>query len=237
MTVAIELNWAWLGAAGMAVGTAYPLLSAVREPEKGRYYGVLAAITGIACTAYVLMALGVGTVSAAGYDLPLPRYVDWLLTTPLLVLYLGMLVEPGRRLVAALVAVNVPIIGFGIGASLTTGPLSWALFGVASVAYIGLLWMLLWALPRRAKIRDDRIEVVFGKLRNLTVVLWTLYPVVWLLAPTGTGLLLPAQEMIAFVYLDFISKVAFVVVAVNGSGALDAVLEGHGVPTDPAAAD
>ncbi|MDR5671593.1 Bacteriorhodopsin [Halalkaliarchaeum sp. AArc-CO] len=230
-------TWAGLGAAGMAVGTAYPLYGMARNPEKYRFYGVLASITGIAFVAYVLMAFNIGTVTAAGYDLPLPRYIDWLLTTPLLVLYLGMLVRPGRRLVAALVAVNVPIIGFGIGASLTIGPISWAMFGLSSVAYITLLWMLLWELPARATIHDDRIEVVFGKLRNLTVVLWTLYPIVWLAAPTGAGLMLPAEEMVAFVYLDFISKVAFVVVAVNGAAALDALSTAEGPAVDPTPAD
>lgn len=197
-----------------------PLYGLARASGKSRFYGVLASITGIAFVAYVLLALEIGAVSAAGYDLPLPRYIDWLLTTPLLVLYLGTLVRPGRRLVAALVVLNVPIIGFGIGASLA------------------LLWMLLWELLARASVHDDRLEVVFGKLRNLTVVLWTLYPLVWLAAPTGAGPMLPAEGMVAFVYLDFISKVAFVVVAVNGgAAALGALPTGEDTPAGPTSAD
>ncbi|RLM52978.1 bacteriorhodopsin, partial [Halorubrum sp. Atlit-26R] len=77
-----------------------------------------------------------------------------------------------------------------------------------------------------------RVRAVFGTLRNITVVLWTLYPVVWLLAPTGFGVLTPATEMLVFVYLDVVSKVGFVVVAVAGADALDRLGADRGVDAD-----
>lgn len=68
------------------------------------------------------------------------------------------------------------------------------------------------------------------------MVLWTLYPVVWLLAPTGFGLLTPATEMLVFVYLDIVSKVGFVVVAVMGADALNRLDDDREfVAADPAA--
>ncbi|OYR58261.1 sensory rhodopsin-2, partial [Halorubrum sp. E3] len=83
--------------------------------------------------------------------------------------------------------------------------------------------------PRSASAEGDRVRAVFGTLRNITVVLWTLYPVVWLLAPTGLGLMTPATEMLVFVYLDIVSKVGFVVVAVAGADALDRITAGRGL--------
>jgi sensory rhodopsin len=56
----------------------------------------------------------------------------------------------------------------------------------------------------------------FTTVRNLTVVVWTLYPIVWILAPTGLGLLLPDTQVLVLTYLDLVSKVGFVVVAVRG---------------------
>ncbi|MUV56710.1 hypothetical protein GJ632_04435 [Halogeometricum sp. CBA1124] len=56
----------------------------------------------------------------------------------------------------------------------------------------------------------------FTTVRNLTVVVWTLYPIVWILAPTGLGLLLPDTQVLVLTYLDLVSKVGFVVVAVGG---------------------
>ncbi|WP_200532037.1 bacteriorhodopsin [Halorubrum sp. LN27] len=218
--------WAWIGLLAMGAGTVPPLWAWYsRSSETGEshavYYGTLAGVTGVAALAYLAMALGFGTVPTPGGDLPVARYVDWLITTPLLLLYLGLLARPSRRLLGGLIAVDVVIIAGGIAAVATVGTVSWVLFGVAAAAYAALVYGLLVSLPRSASAEADRVRAVFGTLRNITVVLWTLYPVVWLLAPTGFGLLTPATEMLVFVYLDIVSKVGFVVVAVAGADALD----------------
>jgi len=166
------------------------------------------------------MALGFGTVATPDGDLPVARYLDWLITTPLL-LYLGLLARPSRRLLGGLIAIDVVVIAGGIAAVATVGTASWALFDVSAAAYAALVYGLLVSLPRSASAEADRVRAVFGTLRNITVVLWTLYPVVRLLAPTGFGLVTPAAEMLVFVYLDIVSKVGFVVVAVAGADALD----------------
>jgi len=212
--------WAWLGALGMAAGTIPPLWLWSRDGEHGRYYATLAGVTGVAAVAYVLMALELGTVSTPGSDLPVARYVDWLITTPLLLLYLAFLARPSRRVIGTLVAVDVVVIAGGVVAVVTTGTVSWAAYGLGTAAYLGLVYGLLAKLPRSASAESDRVRAVFGTLRNITVVLWTLYPIVWLLAPTGFGLLTPSTEMLVFVYLDFVSKVGFVAVAVAGADAL-----------------
>ena len=224
--------WAWIGAIGMLAGTVPSLWLWYRRPSEAKYYATLAGVTGIAAVAYTAMGLGVGNVPTAGGTLPAARYVDWLLTTPLLIAYLALLVRADRRTIATLIAVDVVVIAGGVVAVATGGSLSWAAFAVASVAYLGLVYGLLVKLPRSAAARADRVRAVFYTLRNITVVLWTLYPVVWLLAPTGFGLLTPATEMLVFVYLDFVSKVGFAIVAVAGADAI-AYIEGD-VPREGA---
>jgi sensory rhodopsin len=218
--------WAWIGLLAMGAGTIAPLWAWYSRPSAtgeshARYYATLAGVTGIAALAYLLMALGFGSVSTATGDLDIVRYLDWLLTTPLLILYLGLLARPSRGVLAGLVGVDVVIIAGGIVAAATTGTVSWIAFGVAAVAYLGLVYGLLVSLPRSASAADDRVRAIFGTLRNITVVLWTLYPVDWLLGSTGFGLLTPATEMLVFVYLDIVSKVGFVIVAVAGADALN----------------
>lgn len=212
--------WAWLGTLAMTVGTVPPLWFWYSRGSGGRYYATLAGITGFAAVAYLFMALDIGNISTAGGMLPVARYVDWLVTTPLILLYLGFLARPPRRVLAGLIAVDVVIIAGGVLAVVTTGVTSWIAFGVAMVAYLLLLYGLVATLPRFVSGRSDRIRAGFETLRNITVVLWTLYPIVWLLAPTGFGLLTTATEMLAFVYLDIVSKVGFVAVAVASTDAL-----------------
>ncbi|WP_435176033.1 bacteriorhodopsin [Halorussus sp. AFM4] len=230
-------SWFWIGAIGMAAGTVAPAWRLATERRHRAHYAVLALITGIATVAYATMALGIGGIDVGGTVLYLPRYVDWLLTTPLLVLYLGLLCRPSRRVYAALVAVDVFVMGSGVVAGLLDGTAKYAMYLAGSVAYLGLLWLLLRTLPRAATGYSDRVDAVFTKLRNLTVVLWTLYPVVWILSPLGLGLLDVGTEVLVVTYLDLISKVGFVVIAVNGRDALDSLADDAAVPVERSAAD
>jgi sensory rhodopsin len=225
--------WFWLGTLGMAVGTVFPLWRLATERRYSRHYAVLASVTGFAALAYLAMAFDLGKVQVGEAALFLPRYIDWLVTTPLLVLYLGMLCRPDRKVYAALVGVDVLVIGSGVVAGLLSKPYSYVAYLVGCVAYVGLLSLLLAVLPRQATLHGDRVSAVFTKLRNLTVVLWTIYPVVWILGPLGVGLLQTGTEVMVVTYLDLISKVGFVFMAVNGSDALDQLRTGAAL-ADPA---
>jgi sensory rhodopsin len=133
---------------------------------------------------------------------------------------------------AALVGVDILVIGSGVVAGLLPSPYSYVAYLVGCVSYVGLLYLLLVVLPQQATMNGDRVDAVFTKLRNLTVVLWTLYPVVWILGPLGVGLLQVETEVMVVTYLDLISKVGFVAMAVNGVDALDQLRTGSAL-SDP----
>jgi sensory rhodopsin len=208
--------WLWVGLAGMTAGTLPSAYRLLVEAETRDLTAVLVGITGIASVAYLLMAMGYGFVSIGGTEIEVVRYIDWLLTTPLMVLYLGLLARSGKRVLGALIAVDAVVVLAGIAATATGGVTRYVLFGLGVAAYVGLVWLLMVTLPRRASFDSSRVSGTFTTLRNLTVIVWTLYPVVWLLAPTGTGLLLPETEALVLTYLDIVSKVGFVAVALRG---------------------
>ena len=220
MILSVQL-WAAIGAVALAVGTLPSLYYAVNDPDNRRYYGILAAITAIAAVSYTLTSQGIGTIPVNGASFYIPRYVDWLLTTPLLILYMALLCKPGRQMYGLLIGLDVALIVLGVAAIFTEGAQSLALFGAGSLAYLGLAYLLVVELPARATFETDRVAMVFTKLRNVTVVLWTMYPVVWLLAPVGFGLLQANTEMMVIVYLDIITKVGFAIFALLGRDALN----------------
>jgi len=225
-------TWFWVGAAGMALGTLLPVRDYIRRPSHRRYNLVLVGVTGIATVAYALMALGVSAVTVGDHTVYIARYVDWLLTTPLLVLSLAMLARPSTRTYLALVGLDVLVIGAGIAAALTPTAEKWLFYAVGGAAYVALVYGLLVTLPRAlGDDADPRVSATFTTLRNLTVVLWTLYPVVWVLSPAGIGVLQPEMEAIVVVYLDFISKVGFVAFAALGTSAVDRIESGVGAAT------
>ena len=218
-------SWAAVGAVVLGLGTIPSVYFALRDERNQKYYAVLAAITGIASLAYAFTSTGIGTISVNGATFYTSRYVDWLLTTPLLILYLTMLCKPGKELYALLLGLDVALIGLGIVAIFTEGVLSLTLFGLGAAAYVALAYLLVSELPDRASFASERVGIVFAKLRNVTVVLWTLYPVVWLLAPVGFGLMTPGTEMMVIVYLDVITKVGFAILALMGQDALDDITD------------
>lgn len=212
----------WLGAIGMAAGTAafvWGGLSVGREWLQ--YYVVLAAISGIAAVAYVLMALGIGwhTVEAREVTVFLPRYVDWLLTTPLLLLYLGMLVGASNRDYGIIIGIDVVMIVAGAIGALLSGPERYVFFAVGGIAFIGLVYYLLGPLTEQATGRAT--ESLFRSLRNLTITLWAIYPVVWLLGPPGIALTTELVDVSLIVYLDLLTKVGFGLIALNAATVLD----------------
>ena len=214
----MQLNatlWFWVGLAGMTAGTLLGGYRFLVDEENRDLSAVLVGITGIAAVAYLAMALGYGEATVAGTEFEIVRYIDWLLTTPLMVLYLGLLARTERRVLAALIGVDAVVIAAGVAATVTDGTVSYAAFGLGALAYLVLVGLLVRTLPRRASFESTRVAGAFTTLRNLTVVVWTLYPVVWLLAPTGIGLLLPDTQVLVLTYLDLVSKVGFVAIAVR----------------------
>ncbi|MFC7057911.1 bacteriorhodopsin [Halovenus salina] len=48
------------------------------------------------------------------------------------------------------------------------------------------------------------------------VVLWLIYPVIWMLAPVGLGLMQINTSGLVVAYLDIVSKVGFGLIALSG---------------------
>lgn len=212
-------TWFWLGAIGMAAGTAVFVWGGIVEGEETvKYYATLTAISGIAAVAYLLMALEIGWTVVDGRTVFIPRYIDWLLTTPLLLLYLAMLVEADRLTIGKLIAANVVMIVAGMVAALLSGPERFGLFMLGAIAFLVVVYYLIGPLTDRASGRAT--ESLYYSLRNLTVVLWAVYPVIWLLGPPGLDLMTELVDVVLITYLDLITKVGFGLIALNASSVL-----------------
>jgi len=227
-------TWAAVGAIGMALGTIPPLWGLTKDPARRNHYLTLAGVTGVATVAYALMAFDAGTITASGRVVSIPRYVDWLITTPLILLFLAMLGRTGRGSVLRLVVVDVVLLLLGAVAVVLTGPIRWAAFAGGVACFGVLAYDLYVRIPRLATFSNERTRILFVTLRNLTIALWTLYPVVWVLAPSGLGLLTRDMAMLVVAYLDLISKAAFVALAVDG---MDAIVDTDRTETGALRAD
>jgi sensory rhodopsin len=213
-----------LGTVGMVAGTVAFLWNLKSADARDRlFYVLLSAISGIASVAYVAMTLGYGWVVVADGSrvVFVPRYLDWILTTPLLLAFLGLLAGCDRQSISKLVGVNTVVMVLGTAAALQSGPVSYGLFVVAGAAYAILLRLLLGSVSEQARQQDPAVNSLFRSLRNLTAVLWSVYPIVWLLGPPGLAVLTTTVDVMLVVYLDLLTKVGFGLIALNAGSVLE----------------
>ena len=202
-----------------------PCLLLLGEETEGKF-GYLLGIPGVAAAAYGLMALGVGVVEFQGFEVSVLRYVDWLVTTPLLIGYTAYVAGFGRQGIAGLVVTDVLMIVSGAAAVALAPPLQWAAFGTSSVFFLILLGLLYGPVRREALQRRPARRRLARILVNWVGLLWVVYPVVWTFGP-GLKMISAAGTAIMIVYLDVISKVTYVYLVYRSREAFETRGEGY----------
>lgn len=223
-------TWFTLGLLGELLGTALLAYGYSLVPEATRKrYLLLVSIPGIAVVAYLLLVLGVGAVDGGGHTVYVVRYVDWLLTTPINVLYLGLLAQADRETIVKLVGLQALTIGFGFGGAVASGALAYALFALGTAAFAGVVSLLYGEVADAAVVAlSDVGASLYRTLRNFVVVLWSVYPVVWLLGAAGLGVMDVETASLVIVYLDVVTKVGFGVIALHAWLTMDSVTASGG---------
>jgi bacteriorhodopsin len=163
------------------------------------------------------------------------RYVDWLLTTPLLLFDLALLAGADRDLVYRLVGLDVAMVVVGAAAAVAPvgQTLRLVLWAISSVFFVALLYLLANQLSAQAARQSGEVAALFSVLRNLVIVLWTAYPIVWIIGTESTiGLIPLGVETAAFMVLDLSAKVGFGFILLRSRGVLDQAASASGALAD-----
>jgi bacteriorhodopsin len=185
-----------------------------REEENDKLIHSLVVLT--AGTAYLLMASGGGRKpKEEGRELFWMRYVDWSITTPLLLTSLGLtaLGSPFRRwgLLLGTLFTDVYMIATGYLADEApkNSPMKWTWYGVSSGAFVGLYY-LLWG-PMREESEKTGEEAADVYRRNLIFLstVWAGYPINFLIGPEGLELIDDDTSTGIYTGLDITAKILF----------------------------
>jgi len=218
-----EAIWLALGTILMLIGTVYFIVKGwgVTDPKQQEYYIITIMIPGIATAAYLSMFFGYGlTELPVNYTGPFvedgalaiywARYADWLFTTPLLLLDLGILANASRNEIGALVGLDAFMIVTGLVGALSKDLLArYVWWTISTIAMIFVLYYLYSVLTARVREMDEDTQSTFTALRNLVLVLWTIYPILWLVGTEGAQLVPLFVETLGFMILDVSAKVGF----------------------------
>jgi bacteriorhodopsin len=227
----------------MALGMLYFIARGwgVTDKEQQRFYVLTIFIPATAAIAYFTMATGFGlteiTVNGQVLDIYWARYADWLITTPLLLIDLALLAQANRNTIYTLVGLDVLMIVTGlVGALAATPAIRIVWWGISTALLLFLLYFLVQALNEAASRQTESVRSLTTTLRNMLIVLWLAYPVVWILGTEGTIGLIPLYiETAAFMVLDITAKVGFGAVLLRSHNVLDEV--GHTESAPSAAVD
>ena len=105
------------------------------------------------------------------------RYVDWSITTPLLLLDLCLLAGlSGANILVAVVADVIMILTGLFAAFGHNDGQKWGWYTIACIAYLVIVYQL--ALNGRAAAagKDNKTKAFFAAIAGFTLVLWTIYP-------------------------------------------------------------
>lgn len=200
-----------LTAASFAVGTAIAVATyqSMEGSPAQSVVPYLVVIPGFAGVSYVAMALGIGTVTVNGTQFVGFRYIDWIVTTPLLVGFVGYVAGASRRAIAGVMIADAVMITAGAGAVLTGGTLKWVMFAVSGLFHAGLFVYLYYVFPKSVPDNPQRLGL-FDLLKNHIGLLWLAYPFVWLVGPAGLGYTTLLGASLTFAFLDVLAKVPYI---------------------------
>ncbi|KAI9802729.1 MAG: hypothetical protein M1825_002751 [Sarcosagium campestre] len=190
-----------------------------RVPVQKRLFHILTTlITTFAAISYFAMASGDGHASAfigshKHYDyyrqVFYARYIDWTLTTPLLLLDLAFLAGlSGANIFVAIIADIIMIITGLFAAFGKTEGQKWGYYTIACIAYLVVVYILAVSGRRNAVNRDAKVGTFFTSLALFTFVLWTIYPIVWGLGE-GAQVIGVDAEIVSYAILDVLAKPVF----------------------------
>ena len=211
----------------MGAGAAFFGLMLFRGDLDTDQYTVVALsaiICGIACVSYQQMT---GVYRAGGGDFPTAlRYIDWLLTTPLLLLTFPLLLGLGReslKLYLQLVLLDVAMILLGFVAEISpVGSQNWWLFfGLSCLCAALILVTLFFSLQETIQDAPTELANSLIVMRLFILIGWAVYPLGFLLALSGNG----APRELVYNVADVVNKVGFglvvhdgIIASIGGSG-------------------
>jgi bacteriorhodopsin len=143
------------------------------------------------------------------------RYVDWLLTVPLLLVeviaVLALAKEVSRSLIMRLVPASAAMIALGYPGEISSDQNTQVLYGVLStLPFIYILYILFVELGKSLERQPAGVAETIGRLRLLLIATWGVYPIAYIFNIVGDA---TASSFVAvqvgYTIADILAKCVF----------------------------
>jgi len=213
----------WISFLCMFLSSCYFIQKAMSQKATDRLFEFITfLVTGIASLAYLVMAAGFGRhYNGTNEPVYYARYTDWVFTTPLMIWDLMALVDAPASNIFMVVGLDVLMIAAGfLGAMCERHEIRWAFFVLGCLFFVIIVNELSQLMNKGAV--SKQAQEVYQSAARLTIVMWTLYPVSWVLSE-GTDVLGPNAVCLMYCILDVISKCVFGFIIVANRAALESI--------------
>jgi len=138
------------------------------------------------------------------------RYVDWSLTTPLLLIDLCLLagMNGGNMLIAIVADLIMILTGLFAAFGSEDTPQKWGWYAIACIAYLVILYQLILTGRSTVAAKGGKVANFYAAIGGFTIIIWTVYPIIWGVAD-GSRKMNVDQEIIAYSILDLLAKPIF----------------------------
>ncbi|CAH0999569.1 hypothetical protein LEM8419_00869 [Neolewinella maritima] len=211
-TTDVLLHWGYVAVMALS---AVAILVMARNPKGVPQYKYMihAFVVIWSGLAYSALALGQGTVAVGGETVYFARYLDWVVSTPLLLLSLVLTGKYTLKLegsiTAGLLGSQIIMILTGLIADLSATENRWFWYIAGCVALL-VVFRLMWKeLYAKAKIQGPELTAAYKASAVYLSVQWLLYPLVWALGSPGLAVFNPTLTSVLFIILPIVSKSGF----------------------------
>jgi bacteriorhodopsin len=144
------------------------------------------------------------------------RYVDWLLTVPLLLVeviaVLALAKEVSKSLIMRLVPASAAMIALGYPGEISNDQDTQVIYGVLStLPFLYILYVLFVELGKSLDRQPEGVAATVGRLRLLLIATWGVYPISYILG-MGSGMATPEQFVgvqVGYTIADVLAKCVF----------------------------
>lgn len=159
-------------------------------------------VSFITTISYCIMALGLATVTNQdGNMIYWTRWLFYAASCSILTLDIATISKKSNEKKAEIVLFTALTMFCGYLASIILTEYRWLFFGLSTAAYLGMLFTLF------SKPSDDSPKM--SSIMWFVLIAWSLFPIVWVLAPTGFKIIAVDITAILYLALDILTKIAF----------------------------
>lgn len=215
-------DWYWTVCAVMTVATFAFIGLSLTKPRQDRiFHYITAGVTMVAAIAYFTMGSHLGftpidvefersnpKVAGVNREIYYVRYIDWFITTPLLLMDLMLTAAMPWPTTAWVILIDEVMIVTGLVGALVSSSYKWGYFVFGCAALVWLVYVLVWEARKHAYGVSSDAGKAFMYCGSLTAFLWTLYPIAWGVSEGG-NVIPPDSEAIFYGILDILAKPGF----------------------------